>query len=91
MNKCYEYYFEKDSKIVVLSHEGTEIIRKQLELYKYKCKICNNILILITKKEGSFLVCSDDIFNHMCGYDIDMSDFEKEPSIESVESSILDV
>jgi len=84
MNKHYEYYFEKGSKIVVLSHKGTEMLRDQLELHKHRCKICNNLLILITKKEGSFIVCSGDAFNHMCGYDIDMSDFKKEPLIRNL-------
>lgn len=82
MNNNYDYYFENGESIVVLSHKGTELLREELELHKYRCKICNSLLILVTKAEGSFIVCSKDIFNHMCGYDIDMSDFEKPPVIK---------
>jgi len=83
-NEHYEYYYEKNSKIIVLSHKGTEKLREELELHKYRCKICNSLLILITKKEGSFIVCSNKIFNHDCGYHIDMSDIEKAPVIKEI-------
>jgi len=80
MNEYYEYYFEESSSIVVLSHKGRDFISRQLG--KYRCKICNNSLILITKLEGSFVVCSGHIFDHSCGYYIDMSDLKKEPSVK---------
>jgi len=79
MLNCYEYYSKK-SKKVVLSHEGIELLRNQLE--RYRCKICNNLTILITKEEGSFIVCSSQIFNHKTGYYIDMSNLKIEPFIK---------
>lgn len=77
-----KYYFT-NSIATILTNEGMNLIKKELEEKKLKCPICEAPIADCFFSDWSGLVCAQDMYGHPNEYIIDMDkpNYEKLPTI----------